>query len=166
VVVFENTMFFVCFKIGSLMKRNLLLSLGRLLGGLGLLLLGSRGLGHQHRVDVGQDTALGNGHTTEELVKFLVVADSQLNVAGDDAGLLVVAGGIAGQLKDFSGEVLQDGGQVDGGAGTDTGGELALLQESADSADRELKSGLGGLALGLLAVGLATATLAALSGSC
>ena len=36
---------------------------------------------------------------------------------GDDSGLLVVPGGVAGQLEDLGGEVLHDGGHVDGGAG-------------------------------------------------
>ena len=36
---------------------------------------------------------------------------------GDDPGLLVVPGGVAGQLEDLGGEVLHDGGHVDGGAG-------------------------------------------------
>ena len=36
---------------------------------------------------------------------------------GDDSGLLVVPSGVAGQLEDLGGEVLHDGGHVDGGAG-------------------------------------------------
>ena len=38
----------------------------------------------------------------------------------DDARLLVVAGGVAGELEDLGREVLEDGGEVDGRAGTDT----------------------------------------------
>jgi hypothetical protein len=78
-------------------------------------------------VDVGEDTALGDGHAAKELVELLVVADGQLDVAGDDAGLLVVAGSVAGKLEDLSGEVLEDGSKVHGGTTTDAGGELALL---------------------------------------
>ena len=100
--------------------------------------------------DVGQNTAGSDGHTAEELVELLVVADSQLDVTGHNAGLLVVASGVASKLKDLSSEVLKDGGQVDGGTGSNTGGELALLQEAADTGHRELKSSLGGLAHGLL----------------
>jgi hypothetical protein len=84
------------------------------------------GLGDEHRVDVGQNTAGSDGHTAEELVELLVVADGQLDVTGHNAGLLVVAGGVAGQLKDLGSEVLEDGGQVHGGTSTDAGGELAL----------------------------------------
>ena len=98
-----------------------LLSLGH--GG-SLNLLGA--LGDEHRVDVGEHTTAGDGHTAEELVELLVVADGQLDVTGHNAGLLVVAGGVAGQLKDLGSEVLEDGGQVHGGTSTDAGGELAL----------------------------------------
>eukprot|EP01046_Picozoa_sp_COSAG06_P120609 COSAG06_NODE_68010_length_243_cov_37.201389_1_plen_53_part_01 len=36
---------------------------------------------------------------------------------GMRAGLLVVAGGVAGELKDLGAQVLEDRGQVDRGAG-------------------------------------------------
>jgi len=52
-------------------------------------------------VDVGEHAALGDGHAAKELVELLVVADGQLDVAGDDAALLVVAGSVAGELKDL-----------------------------------------------------------------
>ena len=59
---------------------------------------------------VGEDTALGDG------CGLLVVADGELHVAGCDAGLLLVAGAVAGELEDLGGEVLHDGREVDGGA--------------------------------------------------
>ena len=77
-------------------------------------------------MDVGEHTARSDGHRAEQLVELLVVAHGQLHVPGDDAALLVVAGGVAGQLKDLGSEVLEDGGQVHGGTSTDAGGELAL----------------------------------------
>ena len=122
-----------------------------LLGG-GLALLAE-----EHRVDVGEDTARGDGHAREELGELLVVADGQLDVAGHDAGLLVVAGRVSGELEDLGGQVLEDGGEVDGGAGADARRELALLQVAGDTADRELEAGLGRLRDGLLAGGLAFA---------
>lgn len=66
-------------------------------------------------VDVGEHTTLGNGDVAEQLVQLLVVADGELQVTGDDAGLLVVTSSVAGQLEDFSGEVLEDSGEIDGG---------------------------------------------------
>ena len=95
-------------------------------------------------MDVGEDTSSGNGDTAEQLVELLVVLDGEGDVAGHDAGLLVVARGVAGELEDLSAEVLEDGGEVDTGADSDPGGVSALLQVPADTGDGELKSGLGG----------------------
>ena len=67
-------------------------------------------------VDVGQDTSLGDCDVAEQLVQLLVVADGELEMTGDDTGLLVVTSGIAGQFEDLSCEVLEDGCEVDGSA--------------------------------------------------
>ena len=48
----------------------------------------------------------------EEFVEFLVVADGELEVAGDDAVLVVVSGRVARQLEYLSREVLQHCRQV------------------------------------------------------
>ena len=71
-------------------------------------------------MDVGEDTTLSDGDTGQELAQLLVIADSELDVTGDDTSLLVVTSGITGQLKDLSSEVLEDGSQVDGGTSTNT----------------------------------------------
>ena len=123
------------------LSLSLLTTLDR--GGNNLLLAA---LGDKNRVDVGKNTTLGNGDTTKKLVKLLVIANSKLDVAGDNTGLLVVTGSVTGKLKDLSSEVLEDGSKVDRGSGTNTGGELALLQVAANTGDRELKTGLTGLA--------------------
>ena len=103
-----------------------------------LLLLGGF-FGQQHCVDVGQHTAGGDGDLAQQLAELLVVAHSQLDVAGHDAGLLVVPGSVTGQLQDLSREVLQHGSQIDGCAGTDAGGVLALLQVAGDTTHGELQ---------------------------
>ena len=112
-------------------------------------------------MDVGEDTAGGDGDSAEKLVELLVVLDGEGDVPGDDAGLLVVAGGVSGELEDLSAEVLEDGGEVDTGTDSDAGGESALLQVAAHTSDGELKSSLGAGASG----GSSTATLS-LSFSC
>ena len=66
-----------------------------------LFLLGL--LGEEYCLDVRQDTTLGNGYPGEKLVQLLVVADSQLQMTGDDTCLLVVTGSVASQLEDLSG---------------------------------------------------------------
>ena len=118
-----------------------------------LLLLGL--LGQKNSLDVGQDTTLGNGHPGEQLVQLFVVSDGQLQVTGNDTRLLVVTGGVAGQLEHLSGQVLHDGGQVDGCAGTDALGVVALAQMAMDTTDGELKSGTARSGLGL-SLGLAS----------
>ena len=107
------------------------------LSGAGLLGL----LGQENGLDVGQDSTLGDGHSAQEFVQFLVVADGKLEMTGDDSGLLVVSGGVAGQLEHLSGQVFQDGGQVDGGTSSDTLSVVAFPQQTMDTSDGELKSG-------------------------
>ncbi|XP_045895530.1 uncharacterized protein LOC123963052 [Micropterus dolomieu] len=106
------------------------------------------GFGGQDRLDVGQHAALSDGHSAQQLVELLVVADGQLQVTGDDPGLLVVAGGVSGQLQDLSGQVLQHRRQVHGGSGTDTLGVVSFTQQPVDTADGELEPGAGGAARG------------------
>ena len=111
-------------------------------------------------VNVGEDTTLGNGDVAEELVQLLIVADGELKVTRDDTGLLVVTSGVSGQLEDLGCQVLEDGGQVDGGTwqnrldqpqklkeirqltSTDTLGVVALPEETVDTTDWECKTGL------------------------
>lgn len=65
-------------------------------------------------MDVGENTALSDGDVSEKLVQLLVVADGELEMAGNDAGLLVVASGVTSQFENFSGQVLKNGSEVDG----------------------------------------------------
>lgn len=95
-------------------------------------------------MNVGQDTTLGDGDVTQELVQLLIVPDGELQVAGDDTCLLVVTGGVASQLENLGSEVLKDGSQVDGGTGTDTLGVVALAEKTVDTADGERQTSLGG----------------------
>ena len=106
----------------------------------------------------------GNGNATAKfshLVELFVVADGQLHVARDDAGLLVVAGGVASELKDLSAQVLKDRGQVHRGARSDAG--RGALQVAVDAADRELEPGLGAAGLGSRALSLLSASALALA---
>jgi hypothetical protein len=66
-------------------------------------------------VNVGEDTTLGDGDVAQKLVQLLIVTDGELEMTGDDTGLLVVTSGVSSQLEDFSSQVLKDGSQVDGG---------------------------------------------------
>ena len=115
-------------------------------------------------MDVGEDTTRGDGHVAEQLVQFLVVANSELKVPGDDAGALVVAGGVAGELKDLGAQVLKHSGQVDRSTTTEAGSEVLLAHVAGDTSDRELETSasrarhrLGGGAAATLALALALA---------
>ena len=119
----------VCFE-----QEETDLSLGGLLGL----------LGEEDSLDVGEDTALGDGHTGKQLVQLLVVTDGQLEVTGDDPGLLVVTGSVASQLENLSSEVLHDGSQVHRGTSSDTASVVSLAEQTMDTSDRELESGPAG----------------------
>ena len=108
-------------------------------------------LGQQHRLDVGQDTALSDGDFAQQLVELLVVADGQLQVARDDARLLVVPGRVARQLQDLGRQVLQHRRQVHRGPGTDTLGVVTLAEQTVHSAHGELETGPRRASLGLSA---------------
>ena len=114
-----------------------------LLGGLLGLLWQKDGL------DVRQHTALSDGHSAEEFVELLIVTHRQLEMAGNDAGLLVVAGGVSSQLQDLSRQILKHGSQVDWSTSTDTMSIVAFAEESVNTADGELKPGTGRPGLGL-----------------
>ena len=76
----------------------------------------------------------------QELVEFLVVSDGEEDVSGHDSGLFVVLGGVSCQFEDLSSEVLKDCSEIDGCSGSDTFGVVGVSEETADSADGELKS--------------------------
>ena len=126
---------------GAVLLRVRSASCSELLRGVALLSLDLAG--EEEGVDVGEDTASSNGGVGHQLVELLVVPDGELDVAGHDPGLLVVLGGVSGELEDLSGEVLKDGSEVHGGTCADSLGEAALLEEAGDSANGELESSLG-----------------------
>jgi sugar (pentulose or hexulose) kinase len=97
-------------------------------------------------VNVGENTTLGNGDVTQELVQLLIVADGKLEVTGNDTGLLVVAGGVSSQLENLSSEVLEDGSEVNGSTGTDTLSVVALAEQTVNTANGEGQTSLGGTA--------------------
>ena len=52
--------------------------------------------------------------------------DGELEMPGDDARLLVVPGGVPGELNDLGGELLHQGGYVDGSSAAHPLGVVAL----------------------------------------
>ena len=94
-------------------------------------------------MNVWQDTTLGDCDVSEELVQFLVVSDGELQMSWNDTRLLVVSGGVASQLEDFSSQVLKDSCEVDWSTSTDSLGVVALSEKSVDTTDWECETGLG-----------------------
>ncbi|XP_034957403.2 uncharacterized protein LOC118077782 [Zootoca vivipara] len=78
--------------------------------------------GERDGLDIGQDAALGDGDFAQQLVELFVVADGQLQVSGNDPGLLVVASSVAGQLEDFGRQNFRMSGRGKGGKGLGKGG--------------------------------------------
>jgi len=115
-----------------------------------LLALLHLNLQEQRTVDVGQDTTESDG-CLDQMVQLLITADSELQVTWCDALNLQVLGGVACKLKDFRGEVLEDGSEVDGSLCADAGlltgdGSKVTLYATA----WELKPCLRGVRLGHL----------------
>lgn len=94
-------------------------------------------------VNVGEDTTLGDSDVAEKLVQLLIVANGELEMTGDDTGLLVVTRSVSGQLEDFSRQVLKNGSEVDGSTGTDTLSIVALAEQTVDTTDGESETSLG-----------------------
>src|SRR3546814_2193718 len=118
---------------GALKKASVFVGFGVDFHSKGRTLLSSGCAGgllwQKHGVDVWQHTALSDGDSAEELVQLLVVAHSELDVARNDAGLLVVARSVASQLEDLSSEVLEYGGEVHWGTGANARSVAAALEE-------------------------------------
>jgi len=107
-------------------------------------------LGEKGRVDVGEHTTGSNGDVAEELVELLIVPHSKLDVTGNDPALLVVLGGVAGELKDLSHEVLEDGREVHGGTASNALGVPSLTKETVDTTNGKGETSLLGPAYGSL----------------
>ena len=73
-----------------------------LLGGLVRL------LGEKDSLDVGENTSLSNGDSSKKFVQLLIISDGQLQVTGDDPGLLVVSGSITSQMFIMSVEKIKN----------------------------------------------------------
>ena len=65
-----------------------------------------------------QYSSEGDG-CADKRVELLVTADGELQVARRNTLDLKILGGVARQFEDFCSQVLEDGGEVDGGFGAD-----------------------------------------------
>jgi len=61
---------------------------------------------------------------TKKLVQFLIVTDGKLEMTRNDTSLLVITSSITSQLENFSGEILENSGEIDGSTSTNTRSKL------------------------------------------
>jgi hypothetical protein len=61
-----------------------------------------------------------------------------LKVSGYDTCLLVIAGGVPSELKDFGSQVLEHSGKVNRGTSTDALSVVSFLQETVNAANGKL----------------------------
>uniref|UniRef100_H2Y966 Uncharacterized protein n=1 Tax=Ciona savignyi TaxID=51511 RepID=H2Y966_CIOSA len=97
-------------------------------------------LGQQNSLDVGKDSTLSDCYFSKQLVQLLVVSNSQLKVPWDDSGLLVVASGVTGQLKNFGAQVFEHSSKVDWCSSADTLRVVTVAQKSVHTTNWELKT--------------------------
>ena len=128
---------------------------------LGFLSLG--GLVDERLVDVRNDTTSGNG-SLDESIQLFVTPNGQLQVTRRDTLDLEILAGVSSQLEDFGGQVLQDSRSVDRSSGSDTVSLVnGVLQETVNTTDGELKTGLGRSRLWCLLAGGGLASLSSFS---
>ena len=97
-------------------------------------------------MDVWEDSTSGDGGVSHKFGEFLVVSDSKLDVSWGDSASSIISSGITCKLKDLSDEVFKDGGEIDWGTGSNSGGVSSLSEMSSDSSYWELESSSGGSA--------------------
>ena len=68
------------------------------------------GLTEKETLDVGENSTHRNGGHGHHFVELIVVADSQLEMAGCNRLLLVFCSSVASQLEDLTSEVLEHSG--------------------------------------------------------
>ena len=89
-------------------------------------------------MDMWNNTSTSDG-SFDESVKFLVTSDSKLQMSWGDSLDLKIFGSVTCELKDLSGQVLEDSCTVDSGSSSDSAASTdSALQDSMNSSDWEL----------------------------
>ena len=91
-------------------------------------------------VDVWENTTGSDSCVSHESGKFLVVSNGKLNVSWDNSASLVVSGGITGELKNLSSEVLKHSSKIDWSSSSNSWCVSSLFKISGNSSYWELKS--------------------------
>ena len=89
-------------------------------------------------MDVWDDTSASDGGL-DEGVELFITSNSELEMSWSDSLHLKIFGSVTSELKDLSGQILEDGSAVNCGCGTDSAvGAHSALQDSVNSSDWEL----------------------------
>ena len=114
-------------------------------------------------MDVWDNTSAGD-RGLDQGVQFFVSSDGELQVARRNTLHLQILAGVSGQFQDLGGEVFQDCRRIHGGRGSHSVALVdGILQESMDTTDRELQTGLGTSGLGCLLARRGLSSLSAFS---
>nr|GMC79868.1 Retrovirus-related Pol polyprotein from transposon TNT 1-94 [Ipomoea batatas] len=92
-------------------------------------------------MDIGQNTPIGNSNINQKLAKLFIIPHSQLNVPLHYAILLVVPHCIPSQFQHLCSEIFKNSSEINQSSGTNMLGVLSSLEESSDSAERDLEVG-------------------------
>ena len=93
--------------------------------------------------DIWHSPSLSDGHRGEELAQLIIISHSQLDVSGQDPGLLVFPCSIPRQLQDLGSQVFQHRSHVYCTTRADPFSVVASLKEPVDSTHRELQTSQG-----------------------
>ena len=89
-------------------------------------------------MDVWDDTTASDGGF-DKGIKLLITSDCKLQMSWGDSLDLKIFGSVTSELKDLSGQVLEDSCTVDSGSSSDSAaGAHSALQDSVNSSDWEL----------------------------
>ena len=95
-------------------------------------------LHHKSSMNVRDNTSTSDG-SLDKGVELLITSDSKLQVSWGDSLDLKIFGSVTSELKDLSGQVLEDGSTVDCRCGSDSAvGTHSVFQNSMNSSDWEL----------------------------
>jgi hypothetical protein len=90
-----------------------------------------------------KDATLRDRYAFQQLVQLVVVANGQKNMTRNNTMFFVVAGSVSCQFQYFGAQVLEHGGQVDGGDSRNAPLGDTLSQIPVETTDGELNSGTG-----------------------
>ena len=89
-------------------------------------------------MDVWDDTSSSDGGL-DEGVELFITSDSELEMSWSDSLDLKIFGSVTSELKDLSGQILEDSGAVNCGSCSDSAVSAdSALQDSVDSTNWEL----------------------------